>query len=251
MDLTWEPAGQHLALARHDDVAVVRLDRPAVLNALSPGMVEDLATTLRDVADADGVVLTGTGRAFSAGDDLVATADLDRPGFRALIEGFQELTRAILDLPGPAVAAINGLAVGGAAELTLACDARIAHPDTFFLFPENGLGLTVSNASTVLLPRAVGVVALALLLDGDRISADRARQLGLVDAVVEDPLATALARVSDWVRPGHATAWHVDLFRPDRAMVEAALRREVAAAMAAYDAGIATAGARRFRRDHA
>lgn len=248
VELEWEPAGTHVVVARHDRLAVVRLDRPEALNALFPAMLDDLAAALRSIADADGVVLTGTGRAFSSGDDLVATADLDRDGFMALIEQFQELTRAVLDIPGPVVAAVNGLAVGGAAELTLACDARIAHPDAWFLFPENGLGLTVSNASTVLLPRAVGGRALPLLLDGNRIPADEALRIGLVTAVHDDPLAAAIDRVADWVGPDRATRLHVELLRPDRDVVEAALQREVAAAGAAFDAGIATTGAERFRR---
>jgi len=249
-ELEWEPAGEHLVSARHGDVAIVRLDRPDSLNALSPTMLVDLARALRAAAAAPGVVLTGTGRAFSAGDDLVATADLERDEFMALIEGFQELTRAVLDTPGPVVAAVNGLAVGGAAELTLACDARIGHPDAFFLFPENELGLTVSNASTVLLQRAVGGRALSLLLTGDRIPADEALRIGLLTELAPDPLRTAVARVADWVQPGRATAWHVDMLRPDRAMVEAALAREVVAAREVFDAGIATAGADRFRRRH-
>ncbi|MBY5163980.1 enoyl-CoA hydratase/isomerase family protein [Salsipaludibacter albus] len=251
-DLQWTPAGEHVVSALHDDVAVVRIDRPEALNALAPAMLGDLAEALRAAGRAaSGVVLTGTGRAFSAGDDLVATADLDRAGFLALIEGFQDLTRAVLDIEGPVVAAVNGLAVGGAAELTLACDLRIGHPDAFWLFPENGLGLTVSNASTLLLPRAVGGRALGLLLDGARIPADEALRIGLVDQLVDDPLATALDRVASWVGPGRATRWHVDLLRPDRDAVEAAMAREVAAAAAVHDAGIATTGAERFRRDHA
>jgi enoyl-CoA hydratase len=68
-------------------------------------------------------MLTGTGRAFSTGDGLEATADLDRGEFGALIAGFQDMTRAVLEAEVPVVAALNGLAVGGAAELTLACDA--------------------------------------------------------------------------------------------------------------------------------
>lgn len=246
---TWEPAGTHLAMARDGDVAIVRLDRPAKLNALSPAMLPDLAAALRRAASsAEGVVLTGTGRAFSAGDDLVATADLDRGAFEELIEGFQELTRAVLAAEVPVVAALNGLAVGGAAELALACDARVGQPDTFLLFPENGLGLTVSNGSTFLLPRTVGSRALPLLLSGRRIEAEEAVALGLLTSIADDALEAAVGLVAEWVAPGTATRWHVALLRPDRDQVEAAMAREVEAARAAYEAGIATAGAAEFSR---
>lgn len=247
-DLTWTSAGEHLLAGRVDDVAVVRLDRPAKLNALSPTMLGDLATAIGDAGRTGrGVVLTGTGRAFSAGDDLVATADLDRTGFLDLIDGFQDLTRAVLDTDVPVVAAVNGLAVGGAAEMTLACDARIGHPDTYVLFPENGLGLTISNGSSHLLPRTVGSAALSLLLAGERIPATRCLELGLLTAVDDDPLSAAIRLVLAWTGPDTATRWHLQLLRPDRDAVEAAMAHEVEVAAAAFDAGIATSGARAFR----
>lgn len=140
-ELTWRPAGEHLVAARVGSLAVVRIDRAAKLNALSPAMLPDLAAAIRGhAASAAGLVLTGTGRAFSAGDDLDATADLDRDGFEALIAGFQDLTRAVLDTDVPVIAAINGLAVGGAAELTLACDARSARRTPSSCFPRTVSG---------------------------------------------------------------------------------------------------------------
>lgn len=248
-DLQWEPAGTHLVAARAGDVAIVRLDRPDKLNALSPEMLPDLADAIRTQADdARGLVLTGTGRAFSAGDDLDATADLDHEGFEALIDGFQGLTRAVLDADVPVVAAINGFAVGGAAELTLACDARIGQPDTFLLFPENQLGLTISNGSTYLLPRVLGSRALPLILDAGRVEADEALRLGLLTFVADDALAAAVDLVSQWVADGTATRWHLQLMRPDRDAVEAAMAREVDAARDVFEAGIVTSGADAFRR---
>lgn len=247
-ELTWQPAGEHLVAARAGDLAVVRIDRAAKLNALAPAMLPDLAAAIRDhAAAADGLVLTGTGRAFSAGDDLDATADLDRDGFEALIAGFQDLTRAVLDTDVPVIAAINGLAVGGGAELTLACDARIGAPDAFFLFPENGLGLTISNGSTYLLPRILGAGALPMILDGGRIDADEALRLGLLTDIADDPLAAALTRLERWTAPTAATPWHVRVLRPDREAVEAAMRRETEVACEVFGAGIATTGAAAFR----
>jgi enoyl-CoA hydratase/carnithine racemase len=91
-----------------------------------------------------------------------------------LIAGFQDMTRAVLEAGVPVVAALNGLAVGGAAELTLACYARVGSSGAGFYFPENGIGLTISNASTYLLPRILGAQALPLILAGGRIDATEA-----------------------------------------------------------------------------
>ncbi|HKA85232.1 MAG TPA: enoyl-CoA hydratase/isomerase family protein [Acidimicrobiales bacterium] len=248
IDLDWEPAGEHLVSARAGDVAVLRLDRPAKLNALTPAMLPAIAAGIRDLADGSaGLVLTGTGRAFSAGDDLDATADLDRTGFYAVIAGFQEMTRAVLDTEVPVVAALNGLAVGGAAELTLACDARVGSPQAGFYFPENGIGLTISNGSTYLLPRILGPQALPLVLAGGRVDAVDAGRLGLLTEIADDPMERAVEMVRAWGADGHATGWHLRLMRPDPTAVEAAMARETVAAMEVFDAGIATAGAAAFR----
>lgn len=247
-ELTWEPAGTHVVAADAGGVAVVRIDRADKLNALSPAMLPDLAAAIRTrAAAAAGLVLTGTGRAFSAGDDLDATADLDDAGFEALISGFQDLTRAVLDTEVPVIAALNGLAVGGGAELALACDARIGAPGMFFLFPENGLGLTISNGSTHLLPRILGARALPLVLDGGRVEADDALRLGLLTGIADDPVAAAIERLTRWTAPTAATAWHLRMLRPEREAVEDAMRRETEIARQVFAAGIATTGAAAFR----
>jgi enoyl-CoA hydratase/carnithine racemase len=248
IDLDWHPAGEHLVSAHAGDVAVLRLDRPAKLNALTPAMLPAIAERIRSLAaDSAGLVLTGTGRAFSAGDDLDATADLDRAGFESLIAGFQDMTRAVLDTEVPVVAALNGLAVGGAAELTLACDARVGGREAAFFLPENGIGLTISNGSTYLLPRILGTQALPLVLTGGRIDAVGALRVGLLTEIADDPTHRAVDMVGAWAAEGHATRWHLRLMRPDPTVVEAAMARETVAAMEVFDAGIATAGAAAFR----
>jgi enoyl-CoA hydratase len=248
VDLDWEPAGASLVSARAGRVAVLRFDRPAKLNALTPPMLPAIAAGIRALtADSAGLVLTGTGRAFSAGDDLDATADLDRGGFEALIAGFQDMTRAVLEAQVPVVAAVNGLAVGGAAELTLACDARVGSPRADFYFPENGIGLTISNASTYLLPRILGAHALPLILAGGRIEAAEALRAGLLNEIADDPLERTIDTLQAWATDGRATRWHLRLMRPELAAVEAAMARETAAAMEVFDSGIATAGAAAFR----
>ena len=248
IDLDWQPAGEHLVSARHGEVEVLRFDRPAKLNALTPAMLPAIAEGIRALAaDSAGLVLTGTGRAFSAGDDLDATADLGRAAFETLIAGFQDMTRAVLETGVPVVAALNGLAVGGAAELTLACDARVGNGEAAFFFPENGIGLTISNGSTYLLPRILGAHALPLILAGGRIDAVDGLRSGLLTEIADDPLERAVDVAQAWAADGRATRWHLRLMRPDPAAVEAAMARETAAAMEVFDAGIATAGAAAFR----
>jgi enoyl-CoA hydratase len=240
-------------VVEHDDrIAVIRLDRADKLNALSVPMLVDLRSALTRFgsgSDAEAIVLTGTGRAFSAGDDLPATESLGEEEFETLLSGFQELTRAVLGAGVPVVAALNGISVGGAAELTLACDARVGHPGSDYLFPENDVGLTISNGSTYLLPRLVGSRALPLVLDGRRIDGNEAHALGLIDHLVggaEEVVPRAVEVVRHWVERGLATRYHLELLRPPMEEVEAAIARENAIGREAFRAGTAAAGIKRF-----
>ncbi|MDQ4143645.1 MAG: enoyl-CoA hydratase/isomerase family protein, partial [Actinomycetota bacterium] len=127
-----EPAaGKRVAVDLLDGIGVVRLDRPEKLNALSVPMLKEVGRVLDELGrggNSKGIVLTGEGRAFSAGDDLPATESLTLADFEELLSAFQALTLRILQADVPVLAALNGIAVGGAAEMTLACDARVGHP---------------------------------------------------------------------------------------------------------------------------
>ncbi len=233
------------------DVAVVRLNRPEKLNALTPDMLRGLAVILRDLVgsqDVRGIVLTGAGRAFSAGEDLDGV-DIDQESL-ADIDLFQDITYAVLETQVPVIAAINGIAVGGAAEMTLACDVRLGSSGAEYFFPENGLGLTISNGSSRLLPRLVGPRALRIVLDARRLNAEEALALGLLDEVVagDDELveeAVSLAR--RWSEPGTSTREHLALLRPSLDELEPALERERTAARAAWARGATIAGVEAFR----
>src|SRR6266542_2654600 len=98
--MQWEPHSDGVRLDRGGRVAVLRLDRPTVLNALTVPMLQDLAEGIRRFGageSSEGVILTGTGRAFSSGDDLKETEDLSRQSFARLIDAFQDVTRAIVE----------------------------------------------------------------------------------------------------------------------------------------------------------
>jgi enoyl-CoA hydratase/carnithine racemase len=233
-------------------VATLRLDRPRVLNALTLEMLTDLAAGIRTLGTgrrSGAVVLTGTGRAFSSGDDLKITEELDRATWVRLIDAFQDVTRAIAETEVPVVAALNGIAVGGAAEVACACDLRVGGPASDFLFPENGLGLTISNGSTLTLPALLGPRAVGVVLLGERIAADRARDLGLIDVWVDHadrvvPEAYRLA--AELAEDGRATALHLSMLRPARDDIERALDRERQAALDSWDRGLPQRGIRRF-----
>jgi enoyl-CoA hydratase/carnithine racemase len=86
-----------------------------------------------------------------------------------------------------------------------------------------------------------------LILEGGRVSADEAQRLGLLNEIVDQPVDRAIDLVQGWSTAGHATRWHLQLLRPDRAAVEAAMARETAVALEVFEAGIATDGAAAFR----
>lgn len=249
----WRPSGDHLHLDAGDDVVLLRLDRSEVLNALTLEMLADLAAGLRWYGTggrARAIVIAGAGRAFSSGDDLKVTEGLDANGFAELIDHFQDVTRAILDTEVAVVAALNGIAVGGAAEIALACDLRVGGPGSDLLLPENGLGLTISNGSSLTLPRLLGPGALGAVLLGRWIPAERALDLGLIDVWVSDPstVEPEARRVASEVgEDGRATSLHLSMLRPPREEMEQALERERRAAIRAWERGWPQEGIRRFK----
>lgn len=182
-----------------DRVATVWLNRPKRLNAVTPELVEDLITTLHRVGtdtDVGAVVLAGRGRAFCAGHDLKQPPP--RQESRRRLERLQDVTRALRGLPQPVVAAVHGYAIGAGAEFALGCDLVVAADDAVFAFPEVGLGLSVTNAASRLLPLLVGPLkAKELVLLGERIDAASAHTLGLVNTVVPvDDLAEHVHRMA-------------------------------------------------------
>jgi 2-(1,2-epoxy-1,2-dihydrophenyl)acetyl-CoA isomerase len=179
----------------HDDtVVLVTLNRAERLNALSLELVRDLRTTLEDL-DADPtvrvVVLTGAGRAFSAGADLRAepmSADV------VLGEYYNPLVRTMAGLGTPLVAAVNGVAAGAGMAISLACDLRVAAAGATFRMAFVAVGLVPDAGATWLLPRAIGTARAAeMALTGRPVDAAEALAWGLVNEVVPDPDVVARA----------------------------------------------------------
>ncbi|MFE6335144.1 enoyl-CoA hydratase/isomerase family protein [Streptomyces sp. NPDC057798] len=176
-----------LRVTRDGAVATVRVDRPKV-NAVDPAMIEQFLATLAPLA-ADPqvrcIVITGTGRFFIAGADIAVMRDLSAEN-QAKMRRWIHVQRAIEQAPKPVVAAMNGHALGGGAELSLACDLRILSTQATFGFPEMRLGLFPGAGGSQRLPRLVGPhLAKRLMIEGEGLTPQRAQELGLVDVVVE------------------------------------------------------------------
>jgi enoyl-CoA hydratase len=172
--------------AREGAVAVITLDRPDKLNAITSEMTAALGRALDDLEGDDGVraiVVEGAGRAFSAGFDLEAGEWDSLENIRREMETDFDMILRFWDCPKPTIAALHGYCLGGALELALACDLAVAAEDTRLGEPEVRFG---SGIVALLLPWITGPKqAKELLLTGsDRITAQRAMEMGLVNRVV-------------------------------------------------------------------
>jgi enoyl-CoA hydratase/carnithine racemase len=192
-------SGGPVRLEVSDGVATVTLERPEALNAISTGLAVALAAAVEPLATdpaVRAVVLAGAGdRAFSVGADLKERAGFDDHGWFVQREAFRRGFAAVRRCPLPTVAAVFGYALGGGAELALACDLVVAADDATFGLPEVRLGLVPAGGGTQLLVRRVGrSAAKDLVLTGRRVDAVEALRLGLADRVVPRAELPAAAR---------------------------------------------------------
>jgi 2-(1,2-epoxy-1,2-dihydrophenyl)acetyl-CoA isomerase len=178
-------------------VATITLNRPAVLNAISPQMIEELQAALRTVGDDAGVravVLTGAGRGFCSGADLKARQrpqpreappDAHKAGAERLRWTYNPLILAIRTIEKPFIAAVNGVAAGAGCNLALACDIVLASEEARFGNVFARIGLIPDCGGHFFLPRLVGFhKAAELMFTGDIIDAREAERLGLINRVV-------------------------------------------------------------------
>jgi enoyl-CoA hydratase/carnithine racemase len=181
-------------------IRLITLNRPERLNAINADLLTEMGAALAE-ASADhetrAVIITGAGdRAFSAGADLKEREGMSAEEVRQYIGAIRDTFTAVQDLRCPAIAAINGLALGGGTELALACDLRIAVEGTWLGLPEVSLGIIPGAGGTQRLPRLIGLArAKELIFTGRRLEAGEALALGLVNRVVPiaDLMGTALA----------------------------------------------------------
>ena len=185
-------------LTRCDEFAVITLNRPEALNALSFQIVREIGAALSDVAESDAraVLFIGAGdKAFCAGADINELANRSLTESKRGAEAGQRTFARLDTFPIPSVAIINGYAFGGGLELALACTFRIAAPNAKMGLPEIKLGLIPGYGGTQRLPRLVGEGrALELVMTGRTVEAEEAARIGLVNRIVDgDPLEAGMA----------------------------------------------------------
>lgn len=211
-----QPAGDEIVLsAVNGDVVTITLNRPAALNALTAEMVDRVRALLDAAADSSTrcVVITGAGRAFSAGQDLQdAAVDTNRsepPDLGALLaDHYAPLIQRIATMPVPVVAAVNGVAAGAGANLALACDLVVAKASANFIQAFIKIGLIPDVAGTWLLPRLTGRArALGLAMLGEPVPADEAERIGLIwRSVPDEDFDEAVASLSVRLAAGPTSA---------------------------------------------
>jgi len=179
-----------------DGAATIELNRPQTLNAWNAQLGADLREAVR-AASADeavrAIVITGAGRGFSSGADLRELGDGDttedgRPDiYKTLAERYHPIMKAIREAPKPVLAAVNGPAVGIGCSLALCCDLILATESAYFLLAFVNIGLVPDGGSSVFVPTRVGMARAAeLSMLGERLSAARALEWGLINWVVPD-----------------------------------------------------------------
>jgi enoyl-CoA hydratase len=179
----------NLLIERDDATAIVTINRPKVLNALNTRTLDDLRRAILELKYDDSVrvvILTGAGeKSFVAGADINELAVQTPTGGREHALAGQHVFDLIENMGKPAIAAINGYALGGGCELAMACTLRLAADTAKLGQPEIGLGLIPGYAGTQRLPRLVGTgKAMEMILTGTPIGADEALRIGLVNRVV-------------------------------------------------------------------
>ncbi len=178
----------HILLEKKDHVAIATVNRPKALNALNSEVLNDLNTLLDEIAadpEIRVLVLTGSGeKAFVAGADIGEMSTLTRTEGEAFGKKGNDVFRKLETLPIPAIAAVNGYALGGGCELAMACDIRLCSDTAVFGQPETGLGITPGFGGTQRLARLVGPgMAKQLIYSARNIKADEALRIGLCNAV--------------------------------------------------------------------
>ncbi len=178
----------HILLEKKDHVAIATVNRPKALNALNSEVLNDLNTLLDEIAadpEIRVLVLTGSGeKAFVAGADIGEMSTLTKAEGEAFGKKGNDVFRKLEMLPIPAIAAVNGYALGGGCELAMACDIRLCADTAVFGQPETGLGITPGFGGTQRLARLVGPgMAKQLIYSARNIKADEALRIGLCNAV--------------------------------------------------------------------
>ena len=196
------PDTQSLLFSLADGVATLTFNRPASFNSVNREVALALQHHLRECqtdASVRVVVLTGTGKAFCAGQDLAEITGPDAPEVAEIVEKlYNPIVQLIRDLDKPVLAAVNGVAAGAGANLALACDIVVAKESASFIQAFSKIGLVPDSGGTYFLPRLVGMQrASALMMLGDKVSAAEAVQMGMIyKAFAEEAFDSEVAKLA-------------------------------------------------------
>jgi len=182
-----------IELEKEGGLWIVTINRPEKANSLTREMLERLAAIAEEAAEAKVLILTGTGKVFSAGADL----DEARAGL-ATDPVWERLSGALAALPALTIAALNGTLAGGAFGMALACDLRVSAPNAKFFYPVMKLGFLPQPSDPARLAALVGPArAKLILMAGQKIGTPEALAMGLIDRICEEPMDEARILAAD------------------------------------------------------
>ncbi|MEP7194949.1 MAG: enoyl-CoA hydratase-related protein [Saprospiraceae bacterium] len=174
-----------------DSILQITLNRPEVYNGFNKGMSIEVQEALRLGSESENIraiVITAQGKAFSSGQDLKEASESSELSMRRIIlDQYNPIISEITKCPKPVIAGVNGIAAGAGANIALACDIIIAAQSASFIQAFSKIGLIPDSGGTFFLPRLVGYQrAKALMMTGDKITANEALQMGMVYKVFAD-----------------------------------------------------------------
>jgi 2-(1,2-epoxy-1,2-dihydrophenyl)acetyl-CoA isomerase len=180
-----------LLISHRNNVCEIKLNRPEVFNSFNKAMALALQKALDECennVDVRAIVITGEGKAFCAGQDLAEATDPNGPELKMIVkEHYNPIIERIRNIEKPIIAAVNGVAAGAGANIALACDITIAKKSASFIQAFSKIGLIPDSGGTFFLPRIIGTQkALALMMTGDKISAEEAEKMNMIYQAVED-----------------------------------------------------------------
>ncbi len=180
----------------NNGVYTIYLNRPEVYNSFNREMALDLQSALdkaEENPDIRCIVITGSGKAFSAGQDLGEVTGENPPSFNTILgEHYNPIISRIRSIEKPVIAAVNGVAAGAGANIALCCDIVLASVNASFIQAFSKIGLIPDSGGTFFLPRLIGFQkASALMMTGEKVSATEAERLGMIYKVIEDEDFTA------------------------------------------------------------
>ncbi len=181
----------NIQVSINNGVCELKLNRPSVFNSFNQAMAFELQKALDEAALNDEVrtiVITGEGKAFCAGQDLAEAMDPEGPELQAIVrDHYNPIIERIRAIEKPIIAAVNGVAAGAGANIALACDITIAKKSASFIQAFSKIGLIPDSGGTFFLPRIIGIQkAIALMMTGDKVSAEEAEKMNMIYKAVDD-----------------------------------------------------------------